>query len=627
MQIQINLDEDFKDIYSTINKKCLEIEGIEENQLDILKNIERIENGETLKTDENANASNNRMYSMIHSEAEKPIKKINGFNELYKSMKTKYGKELANNAIKSLLEGDLYLHDSCYIQIPYCWASSVQSIAEGKFINEQLKSFAPKKRRSFIDMTKEFVIQLSHEIAGAVAISDIFVYYAYYAMIELDEYRKLSGLSNNISYTNLMTTKFKHEIEDDFQSFVHTINMKMREGTQSPFTNVSIFDMPNLKLLFSELIYPNGKTPDFELIMEIQKIFCNWFAVGDPSSGLPYRFPVCTLNIRINDSKEVLDKETFDYFCGINLNNSPFNIYISNGHKIASCCRLLSSIENQIDSLGNGGISVGSLRVCTINLARIGHNVKTYNLDLENELYSQLATCQNILLSHKELIKDKINKGLLYMFSNKVMNLSRLFCTIGINGAYECVQELGYDPLSREGMKIYEHVLSIIHNFSISISNNTDKFNCEEVPAESLAGKFARKDKVMLNMKYQQYSNQLVPLYCNVDIVDRVKYEGMLSHYLNGGCITHINMIEKITQKSQMMSFIEYIIKQGVEHFAINYNFCICKNKHITTNKPGQKCRICNEAVSEFTRIIGYFVPVSQFCSDRKIEYLTRTFY
>lgn len=128
-------------------------------------------------------------------------------------------------------------------------------------------------------------------------------------------------------------------------------------------------------------------------------------------------------------------------------------------------------------------------------------------------------------------------------------------------------------------------------------------------------------------MNYEIYSNQFVPLSYNVDIHKRITYEGKFSKYLSGGCITHINMIDKITSVEQMRDLMIYIIKSGVEHYAINYNFCICKNKHITTNKPNNLCRECGESVQEYTRIIGYFVPVDQFSSGRKKEHKTRVFY
>jgi ribonucleoside-triphosphate reductase len=641
MSIKCSLDNDFIELYNRTDPKLLKVEGIQMEQLDVFKIADEFtENHVNSIIDENANVSSKfgKSYGMFQTELLKSIQKLRGYNDLYKVIKTEYNSDIANEIIGSVFNGDLYLHDSCYIQIPYCWATSVQSLVnDGIQYNDQLSSYPPKKRRSFIDMVKEFIIQLSHEVAGAVAISDLFVYYSYYVKCELDIFRNSYGMSKNITYSELLTTKLRKEIEDDFQSLVHTLNMKLRSVAQSPFTNVSIFDMANLELLFKDVIFPDGSEPDFKLIMDIQKIFCDWFSKGDPTTGLPYRFPVCTLNIRIDDNKNVVDKETFNYFCRINMNNSPFNVYISSGHKIASCCRLLSSYENHFDSMGNGGTSIGSIRVCTINLPRIGHLVKERINDIQNkesinniideELKKKLNNCEIILRCHRKLIENQIKNGFLPFFNNGIMSLKRLFCTIGINGIFECVNEINNNPLSEEGMEYYKRVLGGIREYAENASKSGVLFNCEEVPAESLASKFALKDNIMYGMKYDIYSNQFVPLSANVDLSERISFEGRFSKYLSGGCITHINMIEKMTSIDQMKRLMLYIIKCGVEHYAINYNFCMCENNHLTTNKPNQPCKECGKPVQEYTRIIGYFVPTDQFSSGRKKEHKTRVFY
>lgn len=639
MDFTITIDNDFKKVYEKMNVELLDIEGISMNHLDIIKGFNCFFNNKrNAIIDENANAlSENNVYGIYQAELTKPLQKLAGYNRLYVKIKELYGKAVADMTLEGLFSGDMYLHDSCFIDIPYCWATSVYSLVHfGIKDNAQLESFPPKKRRSFIDMVKEFVIQLSHAVAGAVAISDLFVYYSYYVQLELDIFRKEQGLSNNLTYTQLLGTKLRKEIEDDFQSLVHTLNMNLRSCSQSPFTNVSIFDMANLKLLFSETEYPNGTHPDLDLVMEIQKIFCDWFRLGDPIRKLPYRFPVCTLNIRIDENKQIIDEDTFKYFCEINTGNSPFNVYISSGHKIASCCRLLSSYENQCDSMGNGGISLGSVRVCTLNLPRVGHLVKlehekvpTRNIYeiIDEKLEYILKNCEVILRSHRRLIEEHVKNKFLPFFENGILDLHRMFCTFGINGIYECVNEITGDPISKEGAEYYKYILSKIHEYTKSISKNGVLFNCEEVPAESLASKVARKDHVVYGMNYDIYSNQFVPLSYEIDIHERIKYEGMFSKYLSGGCITHLNMMEKISSAEQMRIMMMYIIQNGVEHFAINYNFCKCKNNHITTNKPGMLCKECGEKVDEYTRIIGYFVPVAQFSSGRKKEHSTRKFY
>jgi len=625
MELTTNaLDFDFLQIYNNTDPRLLEIDGISKEQLDIFSLANNyLSYGSDISIDQNANV-NGKSYGNFQSEIIKPILKLKGYNDLYISMKNNFSKKEADNAMQSIFNGDVYVHDACHMQIPYCWATSISHLVfDGIKNNEQLQSKPPKKRRSFIDMVKEFVIQMAHEIAGAVAISDLFVYYAYYVKLEIDKFKE-NGIDPNIPNVNLLTTKLRKEIEDDFQSLVHTLNMKLRTSFQSPFTNLSIFDKENLYTLFNDIVYPDNSKPDFDLIMAIQKIFCDWFSCGDPLSKLPYRFPIVTLNIKKDEkTNDILDKKTFKYFCKINSKNGCFNFYISDGFKIASCCRMISS-HNKMDSFGNGGISIGSARVACINLARFGHIVKITNIDIETGLHELLNKCKIILLSHRKILEKRIDEKFLRFFDEGIMNLNRLFCTIGINGIYECVEEITENPFSQEGLSYYKQILEFINDYTKKI--NETIFNCEQVPAENLAFNFAKKDKLLYNMNYEYYSNQFVPLDYSIDIENRIIYEALFSNLLSGGCISHLNLIEKINYQ-QMKKLIKFIIKKNVSHFAINYNYCICSNGHITTNKPNKLCKICNCDVKEFTRVVGYFTPVqTNFSKNRQHEFKERYF-
>ena len=103
-------------------------------------------------------------------------------------------------------------------------------------------------------------------------------------------------------------------------------------------------------------------------------MFGDWFSKGDPDTNLPYRFPIVTLNISKNENGEITDQDFLDWASKVNLNTGCFNIYVNIGSKIASCCRLVNDVERmqyRADTFGNGGLSIGSHRVVTINLPRI----------------------------------------------------------------------------------------------------------------------------------------------------------------------------------------------------------------------------------------------------------------
>ncbi|KKP26898.1 MAG: Oxygen-sensitive ribonucleoside-triphosphate reductase-like protein [candidate division TM6 bacterium GW2011_GWF2_30_66] len=608
--------DSFKKLYSGINKELLKIEGISPEQLDISALSERYfkESVLDMTVDGNANyGQDSRSYGNYLSEMTKSHIKLIGYHDIYKILESKYDLETADKALKFIIEGDLYMHDSTSLQVPYCWAMSVDFLLSRGNYWGQLRSYPPKRKRSFMDQVKEVVIEMSQEIAGAVAIGDLIVCYSYFVKKE------------NLDLTDPIVVK---DIENDFQSLVHTLNKKLRSSHQSPFTNISIFDMPNLEFLFGDYIFPDLSKPDFNVVWEIQKIFCNWFQKGDPASGFPYRFPVVTLNLRVDENENILDQRALEYFSEINLEKGCFNIYISSGNKIAMCCRFVNDLDLAgTDSFGNGGLSIGSHRVVTVNLARLGYLANSYDHLIEL-LHDRLDTAAKALLAHKQLLRNRVDANFLPFVQRGIISLDRLFSTFGINGISECLEQMGYSILTQSGKEMSKSILDDIRRYAAECTKKYDSnFNVEQVPAESLAVHLAKKDAIAYGMDYEIYSNQFVPLWVDCDVANRIEIDGIFSKVLTGGGISHLNIGEKLTHKDQMKKLIAYSIKVGCEHFAINYNFCKCQNDHTTIAGPSTVCPMCGAPiVGQYTRVIGYFTPVSSWNRGRQKEHTKRVF-
>jgi ribonucleoside-triphosphate reductase len=613
-----NFPEDFRQLYQKTNPAILSIEGISPDKLDINSMASRYFNEHVadMSIDSNSNVNDCKSYGNYLSEVAKGLMKLQGYYDLYKILKNNFGQEQAQDTMQAVWNGDLYMHDSTAIQIPYCWAYSTHFLIEKGNYWGQLQSLPPHRKRSFIDQVKEVTIETAQEVAGAVAIGDLFVGYAHFVKKE------------NIDITNPYHRK---DIENDFQSLVHTINKKLRPSHQSPFTNISIFDRPNLEYLFGDIRYPDGSVPDFDIIEEVQKIFCDWFCKGDPVSGLPYRWPIVTLNLRTDENKNIIDKKALKYFSKLNLDKGCFNIYMSSGNKIASCCRLINDLEmSGCDSFGNGGVSLGSHRVVTINLPRLGFLANNEE-ELFELLEKQMEQARDILVAHRKLLQKRIDQGFLNFFKYGIMHMSRFFSTFAISGVYECLEEFGKPITTEEGKNLAHELLGRIKKYSQECAKKYGcPFNVEQVPAESLAVKFAAKDALLYGMNYPIYSNQFIPLWVDYDIIDRMKMDGEFSKTLTGGGISHLNLGEKLTTANQMQKLIEYAVKCGCEHFAINYNFCHfcqCKNNHITISGPSEKCPICGDKiVEEYTRVVGYLTPVSAWNKGRRKEHKNRVF-
>ena len=322
--------QEFIDLYNKYHNsdkglKCLKIEGIDRDKLDIpAMSRAYFSNDHTadvsVDANSNANAGENKSHNNYVAEITKPTIKLENYYLIYRELEKQYGTEKAVTLLSRIYSGNYYFHDSTATQIPYCIAVSTSRLmVEGRTWG-QLKSLPPKRAKSFIAQCIETVMDLSQEFAGAVTPSDMIINYAYYAKKE-----------------NLT----KKEIENDFQSFVHIVNNAYRVSGQSPFTNISLFDKNNLNLLFDNYTYPDGSKPDFEYITKLQYIFANFFSKGDPcTDGGVYRFPVVTFTFLIDEKNNCpIDMEFLENVCKYNFEKANFNIYLSNSvGKVASCC-------------------------------------------------------------------------------------------------------------------------------------------------------------------------------------------------------------------------------------------------------------------------------------------------
>ena len=118
--------DDFKKLYNNTDPEILSLEGISPDKLNINSMANRYfnENTADMSIDDNANFNAGKSYGNYLAEVTKGWLKLQGYYDLYKLLKKRFGEEHANNILQSIWNGDIYMHDSTAIQIPYCWAYS-----------------------------------------------------------------------------------------------------------------------------------------------------------------------------------------------------------------------------------------------------------------------------------------------------------------------------------------------------------------------------------------------------------------------------------------------------------------------------------------------------------------------
>ena len=426
----------------------------------------------------------------------------------------------------------------------------------------------------------------------------------------------------------------RKEIENEFQQLIHSVNHLSRDGVESPFTNVSVFDKHKLRYIIKEHLlwmFSDGGVVDIEecvdYVFELQEIFLDIFDKGDPSNnGMPYRFPVCTMNIskiKNGDDYILADEESLEIF--LNRDISRYNIFTSESTKIASCCRLINDEEmldvaSTSNSFGAGVLSsIGSHRVVTLNFNKMA--LEAESIDDFWKIYTyRVEAAKDILIAHKVLIHVLEQIGLQPFITRGWIDLNRLFSTFGILGLYECEKVLK----QRFGVEgdLKKKILTFLNRKArlYTKKNAGYVFNIEQIPAESMAVKVCSADRIIHGdtfIEYPLYANQFVPLWEEASLWDRLRIDGEYTKILTGGGIAHATVGQRLTRE-QAKKIICFALSCGCEHFAINTVYSECINSHVSMGSFST-CPICSEDIStQLTRVVGFFTPVKAWNKTRR---------
>ncbi len=627
-----------KDKLKQLTDSILKIHGLHEDNFDFVKKFEDglLERINDISIDDNSNKNDKVMRGYLN-EIEKPVDKLVGYDMLYRTLKDLYGEKEAKKLTGEMYDYSLGLSDSSNILVPYCWALDASKIVTQGRNFGVLPSGPCKHVSSYISSLCETVHQMSNHLAGAIAIGSFFLDLAH-VMI----YKERITLEDIKS--NKRTRKL---IENEIQQFVHSVNHLSRNGQESPFTNVSVFDSVKLISLLDEKNYdwyfPNMKAistdndlsdkmsdEDFkkyviDYILVIQNLYMDFFEKGDPrNNGMPYRFPVTTVNFSKNENLEIIDNKFLKEFCKRDV--SRFNLFNSMGTKVCSCCRLINNTEMldfaaQSNSFGGGGsISLGSHRVVTVNFARIAIEADSFDEYLEI-LDERVEAAAKILRAHKLMLMKLTEKGYEPFIANGYIQMKRMFSTFGMLGIYEANKILRQKLEVNEDVDLIKDIL-IHFNEKVLEMSKVYKItgNIEQIPGESFAVRLADTDKIIFDFNddyYKMYANQFCPLYEDFSLFEKLETDGLYNSMLSGGGIVHCQIASETTPQ-QNEKLIKYACSVGCEHFALNRVYSRCRECGKVVNYKEDKCECGSESIEYLTRVVGFFTPVDSWNKTRR---------
>lgn len=631
MKINIKLDPDFSyeltKLKSIYGEEFAKLNGLADEQLDYTDFIDNFIDTKIVadaSVDANANVNQKSVVTLLNEMA-KPHQKLLSYNKIFYELKKKYGLDIAKEWLDEEWTGKLYLHDAHHASfLHYCWASSLQDLAEkGLFFIENFNHEPPKHLGTFVDFVKEYISYAANSSSGAVGLPDLLVYMYYFWDRDIQK----------DYYTETPVKYAKQHI----QRFIYAVNQPFLRGSiQSAFTNTSIFDHPYLEALFGGMQFPDGKymIDEIEGIMEFQKLFMTTMHEIREINVMTY--PVNTISLLKDDKGNFVDKEFAEWACRKNMKWCDSNFFIDDSvTSLSSCCRLSNNVKDlYMNSIGGTALKVGSEKVNTINLARIAYESDGNKEEYIRILKERTLLCLFALDTVRHIVTRNIEKGLMKNFDTGIVEMDKLYSTIGVLGIYETLDKFGftrqdkfgYCEYTEEGLEFAEQILSTIHEVKEEFKKNHDyMINLEAVPAESAAAKLMKKDKYFFpNEKYELplYANQWIPLAVHTSIENKIKISARIDEACTGGSISHINIDSPFQSFEVAWDLLSELAKQGVKYFAFCTRISACEHNH---GFYGDVCPICGKPkVTTYQRIVGFLTPVRTYSKERKEEFYKR---
>ena len=629
MNINIKTKKNFQTQFNRLAEKYgeefLQLQGLDDDTLSLTDFIDAFidsDNVANASVDANANISQKDIVTLM-SEMSKPHQKLLAFNKLYFELNKKYGYKTANDAMEAMWNYALYMHDfNTSTFVPYCFAYDIKDIVEkGLFFIQGYNAKPAKHLDSFIQILMEAIAWCSRRQAGAVGLPNLIPYLYYFWSRDVkDGY-----------YTKDPETYKKQQL----QALIYRLNQPWVRSDQAAFTNVSVFDHSYFEAIFGGSEFPDGTfiIDEEEEIIQFQKDFID--VVNKIREENIFTFPVLTASLLyINGKFE--DEEFARWASEASRRWNIFNFFTdSSVNSLSNCCRLKSDVTDlYFNSIGGTALKVGSVKVCTLNIARLAYQ-STSEQDFLVKLRNLTELNLKILDVQRSIIKRNVDKGLLPNFTCGLIDFEHLYSTVGVNGIYEAIKTFGYltvdefgntsytDEAFKLGKRIFEVIRASIDNFSL---DKDYKFNVEQVPAEQAAAKMQSADRLLYSDKVVEdlplYGNQWIPLGIKASIYERTRICAAFDGYCNGGSIEHINVDAPFATEEQAWDMLNWVAQQGVTYFAFNGKVAQCKNYH---SFYGKICPICGEPVDvEYTRIVGFYTPTRSYSKTRKAEFNLR---
>ena len=537
-----------------------------------------------------------------------------------------YDEEIAN-AHKNC---DMHIHDLSMLT-GYCAGWSLKQLIEEGLggVKGKITSAPAKHLSTLCNQMVNFLGIMQNEWAGAQAFSSFDTYLAPFVK------------EDNLSYK---------EVKQCIQSFVYGVNTPSRWGTQAPFTNITLdWTLPDD--LAEQYCIVGGKELDYkykdckkEMDM-INKAFIEVMIEGDANGrGFQYPIPTYSITKEFDWSDSENNKLLFDMTA--KYGTPYFSNYVNSDMKPSDirsmCCRLrldLRELRKKSGGYFGSGESTGSVGVVTVNLPKIGYLSKDKE-DFFNRLDKVMDIAARSLKIKREVITKLLDNGL-YPYTKQYLGSFRNhFSTIGLVGMNEACLNAKWikaDLTNSKAQDFCEEVLNHMRNRLVSYQEKYgDLYNLEATPAESTSYRLAKHDKKKYDDIITANDDSNVPYYTNSshlpvgfteDIFEALDIEDRFQGLYTSGTVFHTFLGEKLPDYRSCATLVRKIAENyKLPYYTISPTYSICP-KHGYITGEVYKCPKCGETTEVWSRITGYYRPISNWNDGKAQEFKDRKEY
>jgi anaerobic ribonucleoside-triphosphate reductase len=520
-------------------------------------------------------------------------------------------KILANEFLQSLPKDCRDAHYSAKIHIhnlesggiiPYCAGHNLKSLIISGMKTNTVSSKPAKHLGSIMDQVMNYLYISQMEFSGAQAFNDFDTLIAPFIKAEHIPYK---------------------EVKQSIQRLVYNLNYTMRSGNQTPFTNLSLNYCTPKFLEDENAIIADTKTglkySDCQDEIEMIDMAFSEIMMEKDMNGIPFTFPILTVNLT---SRFPWHSEAAKYMALVAMDTGSYYWmnYIGSGlsedNIRAMCCRLNISLKelSGAGGLWNAGEGTGSLGVVTINFPNLGFEYKGKD---ETLLLEELDRRMDIALQILLFRKSNINKykDRLMPFSNmNGWSSKNYYITIGVIGLHEmCLNYLdsGIPENKDFVIKILNHMREWTTKKQVL---HKQLINIEMIPGEGSSYRLAF------------YTALLMPATSELDVFDKLKIEEDILPLFTGGTIFRVYVGDDNVDSNVSLQFIKKIASSKIPYFDMTCTFSVCTKESKTFRGSLNKCPSCGEHVEVYSRVVGYYRPVSHWNIGKKEEFTERRY-